>query len=566
MRAWQDRSISSKISMAMGMAFFSALALGLFGLSQTAAVNDKAADIRDNWLPSTAQLGKLSSAVSAARIAEARLLITSHANKPEIWARNRTTFEAAVSQADEAYAAYRPLITAGTDDETLMKTFNENWDKFKVTSQAVADAAGSNDTETALRTYVGDDGTNITAAIDAVVQDIAFNTTEGKKAADDGNATYQSARWVTILAIVLTSLVCIGASAAMIFGIAKPLNRLTGTVERLAAGDLSVAIDGGERKDEIGSLTRALDVFKQSGINAQRLDQEQKTEQASKEARALKLAGLVQGFEEKIGSMVNMLASGSTELEAAARMMTDTADRTNQQATLVAGASEEASAGVQTAAAAAEELASSIQEITRQVAQSASTTEKAVSEAQRRDAIVRALADGAEKIGQVVGLITSIAGQTNLLALNATIEAARAGDAGKGFAVVASEVKGLANQTARATDEISGQINHIQAATREAVTAISTIVATIQEVSSIAATIAAAVEEQGSATMEIARNVQQTAVAAKDVTNNIDGVTKSVSETGGAAAQVLGTAGSLSKQAEDLSSVVNTFLGEVRAA
>jgi methyl-accepting chemotaxis protein len=566
MRIWQDRSISAKISMAMGVAFFSALALGLFGMSQTGTVNDKAADVRDNWLPSTAQLGKLSSAVSAVRIAEARLLISPHAKNPDIWAKNRTEFENALSRADDAYTAYRPLIAAGTKDETLMKTFIANWAKFKTSSRIVTDAAGRDDTETALKTYVGEDSINVNAAIDAVVDNIEFNTSEGKRAADDGNATYQSARWVTILAIVLTSLICIAASAAMIFGIAKPLRRVTDTVDKLATGDFSVTIDGGERKDEIGSLTRALEVFKQSGINALRLDEERKADQAAKETRAAKLAGLVRGFEERIGSMVNMLASGSTELEAAARMMTDTADRTNQQATLVAGASEEASAGVQTAAAAAEELSSSIQEITRQVAQSASTTEKAVTEAQRTDAIVRALADGAEKIGQVVGLITSIAGQTNLLALNATIEAARAGDAGKGFAVVASEVKSLANQTARATDEISGQINHIQGATREAVTAISTIVATIQEVSSIAATIAAAVEEQGSATMEIARNVQQTAVAAKDVTNNIDGVTKSVSETGGAATQVLGTAGSLSKQAEDLSSVVNTFLSEVRAA
>jgi methyl-accepting chemotaxis protein len=179
---------------------------------------------------------------------------------------------------------------------------------------------------------------------------------------------------------------------------------------------------------------------------------------------------------------------------------------------------------------------------------------------------VRALAEGADKIGHVMGLISNIAGQTNLLALNATIEAARAGDAGKGFAVVASEVKSLATQTARATDEIGAQISQIQAATKEAVEAIRGITTTIEEVSTIATNIAAAVEEQGAATAEIARNVHQTAKAAQDVTVNITGVSRASTETGEAAGQVLSAAGDLSQQAEHLSAEVFSFLANVRAA
>jgi methyl-accepting chemotaxis protein len=193
-------------------------------------------------------------------------------------------------------------------------------------------------------------------------------------------------------------------------------------------------------------------------------------------------------------------------------------------------------------------------------------TGEAVSDAQRTDLIVRALADGAQKIGDVVGLITNIAAQTNLLALNATIEAARAGDAGKGFAVVASEVKSLARQTGKATEEIGAQIAHMQAATKEAVDAIRGITGTIEEVSAISTSIASAVEEQGAATSEIARNVAQTAEAAQQVTLNISGVNRAAGETGAAATQVLSAAGELSQQSERLAVEVRNFVAGVRAA
>ncbi len=271
-------------------------------------------------------------------------------------------------------------------------------------------------------------------------------------------------------------------------------------------------------------------------------------------------------FEAKVGSLVSMLSSGATELQATAQSMSATATRTNQQATTVADAAEEASAGVQTVAAAAEELTTSIVEISRQVAQSAKITGKAVEDTRRTDTIVRALADGAQKIGDVVRLISGIAAQTNLLALNATIEAARAGDAGKGFAVVASEVKSLATQTAKATEEIGSQIRQIQDATGEAVQAIKDITATIEEVNLIASNIAAAVEEQGAATAEIARNVQLTAASTQEVTATIAGVSQAANDTGSAAGQVLNAASSLSHQADQLTNEVNDFVAGVRAA
>ncbi|MET4384776.1 methyl-accepting chemotaxis protein [Bradyrhizobium sp. F1.4.3] len=192
-------------------------------------------------------------------------------------------------------------------------------------------------------------------------------------------------------------------------------------------------------------------------------------------------------------------------------------------------------------------------------------TEQAVVTVKETDTTMRALADGADRIGEVIGLITSIAGQTNLLALNATIEAARAGESGRGFAVVASEVKSLASQTAKATEEISAQITEIQGATQKAVSAIDGIVKTIEEVSSINRVIAAAIEEQNKATAEIANTVQHTAEATSTVTRNIATVSSAANETGRAASGVLKAAANLSSQSTSLTAEVDGFISKVRA-
>ena len=347
----------------------------------------------------------------------------------------------------------------------------------------------------------------------------------------------------------------------------RPLRHLANIMRRLAAGDLTLEVPATKRRDEIGQMASAVLVFQNSMIQAERLTSEQEQiKLAGAEAHKAAMSKTADAFEAKIGSLVSMLSAGATELQATAQSMSSTASQTNQRASMVAASAEEASTGVQTVAAAAEELSASISEISRQVAHSSKITDQAVIDAQRTNVIVQALSEGAEKIGHVVGLISTIAGQTNLLALNATIEAARAGDAGKGFAVVASEVKSLASQTAKATQEIGAQIALIQSATKEAVDAIRAIVGTIAEVSSIAMSIAAAVEEQGAATGEIARNVQQTAQAAQDATLNIGGVSHAANSTGAAATQVLGAANGLSQQSKQLAIEVNSFIQEVRVA
>ena len=372
---------------------------------------------------------------------------------------------------------------------------------------------------------------------------------------------------VTIGALVVLILIALGLRYALARAIARPVTRITEVMRRLSEGDTSVAIFGLGRRDELGAMASAVEVFKLNALDRQRLEVERiEVERRAAEAKATAMAELAESFEIKVGHLVEVLSSAATELEATAQSMSATAAETGEQSALVTTAIGETASNVETVAAATEQLSASIQEIGRQVVQSAGIASRAVDDAKRTDATVQALSDGARKVGEVVGLIHQIAAQTNLLALNATIEAARAGEAGKGFAVVASEVKSLATQTARATEEITGQISRMQDTTAEAVAAIRAIGAVIGEISGIAAAVAAAVEQQRAATAEIARNIQDAARSTQEVSTSVASVQQAAAETGAAASDVLGAASGLSRNAEQLNSEVEAFLVGIRAA
>ena len=263
----------------------------------------------------------------------------------------------------------------------------------------------------------------------------------------------------------------------------------------------------------------------------------EETRQAENRRHAA-LERLASGFQSRIGATVAAIGEASRTLEQTARGMADVTGTLASQTSVVEASAGEVNDSVQTVASAAEELSASIREITQQVDGSAAITERAVADAQRTDAIVRALADSADRIGQVVGLISNIAAQTNLLALNATIEAARAGDAGKGFAVVASEVKSLAGQTARATEDITQQLQEVSAATERAVSAVKDIADLVSEVEGAASAIAVAIEQQSSATQEIARAITQTSAATDAVAGRIAMVSGETDLSGERAAEV----------------------------
>ncbi len=408
----------------------------------------------------------------------------------------------------------------------------------------------------------------------------AFNTLEPQieamqqaiaKIRDDAEAALSAAHAATKLELEIAILVVAAMVGLLGFLIAravsKPLSAMTSTMQHLAAGRLDVAIPGIGRHDEIGEMGGAVEVFKVNAVERLRLEQAQKeTESRTAAERKAEMHRLADGFQAAIGAIVGTVATASSDLEAAATTLTQTAETTQQLSTVVAGASEEASSNVQSVASATEELTSSIDEISRQVQESSNIARTAVGQAQQTDARINELSQAASRIGDVVKLITAVAEQTNLLALNATIEAARAGEAGRGFAVVASEVKSLAAQTAKATEEIGAQIAHMQTATQDSVAAIKEIGTTIGRISEISTTIASAVEEQGAATQEISRNVQQAAKGTTQVASNIVEVNQGAGATGAASGQVLSSAQALSAEGNKLKTEVNRFLATIRAA
>jgi methyl-accepting chemotaxis protein len=393
------------------------------------------------------------------------------------------------------------------------------------------------------------------------------------EAAKDHTAVQHSAA----LRALVVQLVLLAAALALTFGammavtrrVIKPLHNMRDAMLKVASGDLTVDTGYTERRDEIGALAGALETFKQQAQDKLRIEQQERERNAGAASRQKAIESYVGEFENMVRQSLQQLGDASSQMRTTSSGLSAVSRQTNERVQVAEKASSEASMSVESVASASEQLSASINDISQQAAHAAVIASRAVSQARETDGTVQGLAKSAGRIGEVVGLINTIAAQTNLLALNATIEAARAGEAGRGFAVVASEVKSLASQTAKATEEISEQIADIQKVAGDAIDAIDAIKgigSIIGEVNEVATAIAAAVQEQGAATQEITRSTQYAAQGTKNVSDNITGVKADADASAAAAENVKQASETLETQSQQLGSQVTQFLGKIRAA
>ncbi len=558
-----DIKIAPKIGAAIISLSLAALGAVLFLTSKIDRVDQSFSEIVDQQYPATAALIEMNLAIPRMNEAAYELV-------------NATCPSAACDAAerqiqaakDEFTAAEAKVVQLLPEERATFDALKSRFDAIHATyiRELVPSARVNNMTGTlAVMAQIDDqmtalskDMSTMTEARKAAV--VAESAAISKQVADE---KVSSLITVIIGLIVICAAVIMGALQL----IAHPINTVTQQMGRVSSGDLNFALFGLGRKDEVGAMARALEVFKQNAeaVIALKAEQDALQHKIAAEKREA-MHSLADSFEASILGVVNGVASASTEMQASAETLTHTAKSTNSDAGDVSRTAEASAHSIHAVASATEEMLASVSEIANKAAQSATVAQTAESEATRTSVVVRELSEAAGKIGAVVSLIQDIASQTNLLALNATIEAARAGEAGKGFAVVATEVKTLASQTAKATDEIGRQIEGVQRATEDAVQAIAGITATISEVSEIASSISAAVEEQVATLKDIG---QSTASVAKDsniVAERMSSVLEGSSETGAAAEQAYGAARELGRQSETLRQEVDTFLQRVRAA
>ncbi|SUA99656.1 Methyl-accepting chemotaxis protein 4 [Pannonibacter phragmitetus] len=536
-------------------------ALAVVALRGSHQLNGNLLEIKDNWLPSVRYLGEMNTATADYRISGSNHVI---AQSPEEMNRAERRLQEEIQNIETAKRSYEPLIASESERKIFMD-FQSAWQQYAKLNDTLVSISRTGDKEQAGALFQGELRTAYNAASDLLKKLTEMNVAGSQEAGEESQAVYASVMNTTIISAVIAGLIGLVCLYFVVFQVTGPINQITEAMRQIASGALATAIPYTDKKNELGSMAGALETFRDNLLETERLRAEQlETERLNAEKLTSERHSIANRFEATMGQLATSFVRSSNEVAEAARNLSATAEETSRQAQVVAGAAEEASLNVQTVASGAEELSASIREISSQVARSAQIANDAALEAEASSRNVQNLSAAAQQIGEVVELITSIAEQTNLLALNATIEAARAGEAGKGFAVVASEVKGLASQTAKATEEISQKIGEIQSSTNTTVESISRIVRTIGHIQEVAQAISAAVEEQGAATSEIAANTQRAATGADDVTQNIAGVGTAAEMTGAASTQLMTLSSDLNDQSGTLQREVVEFVKTLR--
>jgi methyl-accepting chemotaxis protein len=553
-----NRPIGVKVLAAFSALLVITVALGTFALERLDAINQAAAEIRNDWLPSTRLLGGMAQNLERLRLNQAISASTS------LDARRQDTINKAAAQIhlfQTNLENYQPLVSAG-EEKRLADIIAAAFDRYVSFNTKLVAMLKSDPAQAAA--FVDAQQAVVDELRGALQSDIAYNVREGDNAAVRGENLGKSARQWILIALGMTVVMCVAIGWSMTRSIAAPVVLMTGSMRGLAEHDMTVEISGTGRGDEIGAMARAVQVFKDSMIEADRLAAKQVIEQAAKERRQVAMDQHAQDFGTSISGVMASLAAAAGGMRQAADAMLQAASAVHEQALGTAKGAGQSSQELTAVAAAVEQMTASIDEIARQVAAAAEISREAVRQTETGQVSIRGLAEAASRIGDVVGLISSIAGQTNLLALNATIEAARAGDAGKGFAVVAGEVKALAAQTAKATAEIGSQITAIQSATGNAIAAVEQIGTVIGKMEHVSSAIASAVEEQSVTTRDIAKSVQAVTNAVGGAAQAMEQVVENAGQAGQVSQSVQREADVIGQQASKLRTEVDQFLRAIR--